>query len=163
MPRPCSVLTASLGVLLALLIGAGPAAGHTWFGEPDMPAGFAQAAAVTWTDGTIYVFGGRTGAVGATSSTDAVWALDPCPGTWTARAPMPAATYGHRAALGTDGFIYVTGGAGLGGSMWRYDPAGNAWTVLPTATTATTGWQTAFVSDDTTGLLHRIGGRGDGD
>jgi N-acetylneuraminic acid mutarotase len=100
-----------------------------WAPGPPLPkpAHHLTAAAV---GGKIYAIGGQSLSLFGGGFLDAVWALDPATGTWTAKAPLPRAR-GGGVAVALDGKIYVAGGRPPHGRDFAvYDPAGDSWTVL---------------------------------
>ncbi len=99
---------------------------------------------------TFYVIGGQTGS----TSVNEVWFYTPDGNTWTAKAPLPAASANMRAAC-IDGKIYAVGGYSSG--IWNnnfqiYDTLMNSWTIT---TQPFTGAPMVVAYN---GLLYAMGG-----
>jgi hypothetical protein len=114
------------------------------------------AAAVTGTDGRIYVIGGG-GASGALSSVEA---YDPAHDTWAPATPMNTPRVGLGAVLGGDGQIYAIGGenrnsAKVLSTVEVYNFATRTWTPGPTMSTGRFQFATALGHD---GRIYAIGG-----
>ncbi len=99
---------------------------------------------------TFYVIGGQTGS----TAVNEVWFYNPNGNTWTAKAPLPAASANMRAAC-IDGKIYVVGG--YNGGVWNnnfqiYDTLAGSWT---STTQPFTGAPMVVTYN---GLLYAMGG-----
>src|SRR4051812_631629 len=85
------------------------------------------AAAVTGSDGRIYVFGGS-------NVPTAAEAYNPVTNAWTTLAAMPTGRYSLAAALGADGRIYAMGGydseRGIIDTVEAYNPGSNTWATV---------------------------------
>ncbi len=85
-------------------------------------------ASLTACNGKLYLLGG--GAAVTTGGTT-VQEYNPATGTWTAKAPMPAALSAHGSVCWGDSVIYVIGGpytgAGTNLNVHYYRPASNTW------------------------------------
>ena len=95
-------------------------------------------AAVVGPDDKIYVFGGAEGManIDATPVLNTTEVYDPKTDSWTLRKPMPESREAHAAVLGSDGKIYVLGGASSVptpplNDVFIYDPLFDSWTRGP--------------------------------
>jgi hypothetical protein len=129
----------------------------TWTTVANLPSGRYCFGAVFDGTNTIYTFGGRTN-VTAGTETATVLSYNVSGNAWSTLAPLPVATAGSTAVMGSDGKIYVIGGT-AGGVVTNlvqvYDRGSNAWllaTPLPSAVTAAGG------AVDPLGRLVVIGG-----
>ncbi len=89
-------------------------------------------------------------------SSSMVFAADP--NTWTTKAPMNTARYGHETVV-LDGQIYVIGGSASSvtlNSVEQYDPVTNKWTTKAPMANARAAHQVAVVNDK----IYAIGGSG---
>jgi len=91
-------------------------------------------AAVVGPDDKIYVFGGAEGManIDATPVLNTTEVYDPKTDSWTLRKPMPESREAHAAVLGSDGKIYVIGGASSVptpplNDVFIYDPVQDSW------------------------------------
>lgn len=135
------VLTAGILVLFAVAVLAWRS-GHSkssprryaqWKRLPPALAPHRESAS-TVIDGKLYVFGGHYNTKVQTSST--VQVLEPRTGTWTRRAPLPAATTHWNAA--PDGRTVWLAGGFVGDhpgvtttAVWRYDAVADRWSKGP--------------------------------
>jgi N-acetylneuraminic acid mutarotase len=111
-------------------------------------------AAVTGSDGKIYVLGGFDG----TKSLSSVEAYDPATNSWSSETSMTTARAGLGAVLGPDGQIYAIGGeSGIEtlSSVEVYNFTTKKWTAGPTLTTARSYLAAAIGTD---GRIYAIGG-----
>ena len=109
-------------------------------------------------DGKIYVLGGEIDDdEGEPVATDRVDVYDPAADSWQQMAAMPAAKYGHSAAV-LDGKIYASGGFTTSGeisdALEAYDPVANTWTTLASLSLARMHHASAVVH----GKLYVFGG-----
>jgi N-acetylneuraminic acid mutarotase len=114
------------------------------------------AAAVTGTDGRIYVIGGRSGAIGSLSTVEA---YDIATNAWAEVSSMTTPRDGLGAVLGTDGQIYAIGGENSGealSSVEVYNFATATWTPGPSMSTARYYFAAANGPD---GGIYAIGGQ----
>jgi Kelch motif len=105
--------------------------------------------------GLIYVIGGATFASQGGDSS-AVYAYDPATGTWTSKAPLPAARSDAAAAV-VGSRICVFGGVSRAGSTSNpecFDPALNTWTAAAPMPTPRYGVGTATLGN----LTYAVGG-----
>jgi len=112
------------------------------------------AAAVTGTDGRIYVMGG----VGGSRSLNSVEAYDPTTNAWASVTPMDTPRDGLGAVLGLDGQIYAIGGENGGevlSTVEVYNLAAETWTLGPSMSTARVNLAAATGPN---GLIYAIGG-----
>lgn len=130
-----------------------------WF----FPLGLYTASALTAADGSIYVMGGSTG--GGTPDPivkDAVYVYTPSTDVWTVSAPLPAARMMHAATTGSDGTLYVMGGADATdtrSTVFAFNPAvDTAWREIA-AMPAPRCYMGAATGSD--GTLYVLGGLGD--
>jgi virginiamycin B lyase len=121
-----------------------------------MPTARSGPAAVTGTDGIIYVIGGYNGTYLGT-----VEAYDPTSNTWAARPPMPTPRSQLAAVCGLDGLIYAIGGSnpGIGSgtlaTLEVFNPQTSAWTAAPPMPAGRFGLAAAAGPD---GLIYAMGG-----
>jgi N-acetylneuraminic acid mutarotase len=114
------------------------------------------AAAVTGTDGHIYVIGGV--GVGASGSLNSVEAYDPTTDTWATVTPMTTHRDGLGAVLGEDGQIYAIGGekgAEVLSTVEVYNIGTKTWTAGPSMANARVNLAAAIGTD---GRIYAIGG-----
>ena len=126
-------------------------------GLAALPIGRDSATAV-FTNGLVYVMGGRDQNLASTSDN---YAYDPSANTITTKASIPQATSAQSAALGLTGQIYVTGGT-TPTSLFLYDPTTNSWATGPNLITSRNSHGSAVFSDTyayfTSGSLVLFGG-----
>ncbi|MBV9281160.1 MAG: hypothetical protein JOZ41_13850 [Chloroflexi bacterium] len=154
---------------------------HRWSAGTPMPDGRSQLAAVTGTDGRVYVIGGLSytravtvcepvgtapsgsgppGRVPCGGPNTAV-AYDPRTDTWTHLADLHAERVGAAAAAGRDGRVYVFGGANRRTGLYFtsaevYDPRTNRWSpIAPMPHARYNGFAAATAKD---GRIFLIGG-----
>jgi uncharacterized repeat protein (TIGR01451 family) len=125
---------------------------NTWTNKAPMPTsrGYAVAAA---SGNKIYVVGGWL-------NLNVVEVYDPVNNSWTTAAPMNIGRQSPGLAVGSDGYLYVSGGGngwtGLN-SAERYNPTTNVWTLISTLNDSNrAGSGSAFVA----GRVFAIGGYG---
>jgi hypothetical protein len=117
------VLVGLAVVAVAVLVATtpGPRESPGWTLAAPMPGGGRGEVATAVVDGRLYVIGGLAGA--PTQTSDEVTVYDPARDEWQAGAPLPEARH-HTAAVGLDGSVYVSGGAG---SLVNWAPLTNLW------------------------------------
>ena len=130
---------------------------NTWSPIASLPTALYDFPAVFNGSNYIYTFGGFTDATsGIETATVLRYSVNA--NTWTAMAPMPVATAGSAAALGTDGKIYVVGGVSGGVTtniVQVYNPAANSWTI---STPLPEGLNASVMGVDSLGRLVVMGG-----
>jgi len=132
---------------------------NTWTKMPSLTVGRYFCAAVTGSDGNIYVMGGFSVPPGKSLNT--AESLKPGASSWQlVSGTMTTARSAHGAAVGLDGTIYVAGGDDSHGNQTNafeyYAPGSGSWytsTNMPTARR----WLTA--SADSAGDVYFIGGQ----
>ncbi|MCY2987413.1 MAG: PKD domain-containing protein [Planctomycetota bacterium] len=136
--------------------------GASWSNRAELPTMFEQPAAVTATDGRIYVVN--------ISYLEAVDRYDPSRDRWDTAgtvAPVPGGWFYRAIAAGADGKIYAFGGInpnpafGITNAVDAYDPVSNTWSAVAPMNTARFGLAAATAPD---GMIYAIGGynRADG-
>ncbi len=147
-------------LLIVLALAAPGTALAQWTPGGGLPEALSESAVTADDDGWVYSFTGRTTVLSFTVSTNSAWRYDLCDDVWEALAPFPWTTYGGRAVFDpVDGSIYVTAGVtGIPGGLYRYDSLADTWTALAPAPTATNSYAPTLILDDSTGLIHWIGG-----
>lgn len=111
---------------------------NSWSTKASMPIPVYTSAAVTATNGKMYVIGGHDG---VTNYVNTVQEYDPSTNTWSLKTSMPTPRGGAAAALGEDGKIYVFGGITITpefefvdvAAIEVYDPATDTWTTQASA------------------------------
>lgn len=135
-------------------------AGDTWTTRAPMTNSRANFAIASTAD-RVYVFGGSTPEYsgGPPIALDAVESYNPVTDIWSARAPMPTARNGARAAVAANGKIYVIGGYRNMGfpiaTVEEYDPVTDSW---QTKTPMPTGRTMLTVVAAGNGRIYAIGG-----
>jgi kelch-like protein 17 (actinfilin)/kelch-like protein 20 len=131
----------------------------TWNTAAPMPTARCCLAAVPAPDGRIYAVGGAMMHNNVFRPLDTVEAYNPATNAWSAVAPLPAPRMGLAAATGSDGRIYVMGGADLIGGILStveaYNPSTNRWTAVAPMPTARSSLTAVTGSD---GRIDAIGG-----
>jgi hypothetical protein len=133
------------------------AAADAWSPVTAMPAARFALASVADGAGHLYAFGGAS-ANNATSVSNSAYRYDEDSDTWSTLAVMPIAVRDAATAIGSDGKIYLIGGATAAGataSVQSYDPQSNAWSVEPSLPIAIRG---AVAAPDAEGRIDVIGG-----
>jgi N-acetylneuraminic acid mutarotase len=128
----------------------------SWKTLPQMNTARDNAAAVTGTDGHIYVIGGI--GTGSSRSLNSVEAYDPTTSTWATVTPMTTHRDGLGAVLGEDGQIYAIGGekgAEVLSTVEIYNFATKAWTAGPSMSNPRVNLAAALGTD---GRIYAIGG-----
>jgi N-acetylneuraminic acid mutarotase len=140
---------------------------NTWAAVATEPGMHRGGAAVTGTDGRIYVLGGIAWNGGTDSNgnpigvpSNEVDAYNPATNCWTVLANLPGARVSEAAAVGLDGRIYAIGGFSTepptpSSEVVVYTPATNSWAVLPSLPTARGALAAATGPD---GRIYAIGG-----
>ena len=126
----------------------------TWKAHHHMKTARDGAAAVTGTDGRIYVLGGFDGA----KSLSSVESYDPATNKWENEASMRTPRDGLGAVLGSDGQIYAIGGENgpdVLTSVEIYNFGTKTWTAGPSMSTARSYFAAAIGTD---GRIYAIGG-----
>lgn len=127
---------------------------NTWKALTHMQTARDGAAAVTGTDGLIYVIGG----LGASGSLNSVEAYNPATNAWAKATSMTTPRDGLAAVLGIDGQIYAIGGENGAqplATVEVYNFATKAWTPGPTMSSARVYLAAATGTD---GRIYAIGG-----
>ncbi|MHB8419578.1 MAG: Kelch repeat-containing protein [Myxococcales bacterium] len=120
----------------------------------QLPTPRGLAAAVTASDGTIWVIGGMVSWPGGAVSAE-VDGFDPATLGWVSGAALPAARAGHSAALGGDGRIYAAGDLASDTNALAWIPGSAGWTAIaPT----NTGRAYPGMAADASGRVYVIGG-----
>lgn len=142
--------------LAALVVAAGSNqtfAQGTWASKAPMPT-HRLAAAAGVVNGILYVIGGYTQNQNANPSIivrTTVEAYDPVTNTWTTKAPMANARFGHGVAVIND-IIYAVGGSSQ--TLEAYNPVTNTWTTKAPMPT----WRYYMCVAAVNGVLYAIGG-----
>ena len=101
-----------------------------WATVAPLPTARDWLAAAAAPDGRIWAIGGHTGARTGASAVAVVEAYDATLQQWTAEPSLPRGVVGGRATTGTDGRIYLVGGASDSGylaAVETYSPGDTAW------------------------------------
>lgn len=119
---------------------------------PELPAALDHLASVA-ASGVVYVIGGRSGSIAATTAS--VWSFEPAVGIWRARASMPRPRAGFAGATVLEGRVYVFGGEGNPDSGSQgvfadadvYDPGSDRWHMVAPMRTPRHGTAAAALGD----------------
>ncbi len=121
--------------------------GGTWSTGTPCLTGVAGAS-MNAVNGKLYLIGGGT--AGVTTGTNNVQEYNPANGTWTAKAPMPAALSAHGSVVWGDSVIFVVGGPYTGAAtnlnVHYYRPASDTWGTLTNSLPAGQGRRTFALS-----------------
>lgn len=135
---------------------------NAWTALAPMPTARSGLAAVTGSDGRIYVMGGYSSLSAAAAPLPTLEIYNPASNAWAAAAPMPIPLGLLAAAVGSDGRIYAMGGYSSGAAnvapvntVEAYDPRSNTWNVAASMPTARALLAAAGGSD---GRIYAIGG-----
>ncbi len=124
-----------------------------WTQAAPLPTARLSPAAVVTSSDQIWVLGGFT----SQGATDVVEVYDPATDSWTSAPPMRQPRYGHAAALGLDGRLYVFGGQydsqtmheGTSATAEVYDFASHTWSALPNLPEGRYNCSAALLPDST--------------
>jgi N-acetylneuraminic acid mutarotase len=122
---------------------------NTWAVLPPVPT-MRAGDAVAYAAGGVYVIGGRTLGSGPCTGgqLSTVERFDVASGTWSTKAPLPAAV-GDAGAMAVGGKIYVFGGCRFNPTTGKltilktayvYTPSSNTWAALPSLPVASSGF-----------------------
>ncbi len=158
------VLMLSLCSLAGVSSVASAALPTEWQVETPMAKNCTQAVVVQDEDGIVYVMGGVREFNGMSYGpmVPDVASFDPATGEWNDLSPMDVGVRGAAGALGSDGRIYVFGGANYTVSSHQltqiYDPATDSWSYGAAVPLGV--WEAKAVQSDREGEIVVAGGEG---